>query len=337
MRLLLIYTGGTIGMVPSDGGWRPQPGYLETRIREHLRQMAFEAELDWLEYDPLIDSSQVEPVHWNQLAQDIVNRHNDYDGFVILHGTDTMAYTSAALAFMLQNTHKPVVLTGSQIPVWEAHTDGLDNVMLALQQAMRGVGSNPAANGDNQNDALHDVYLAFDHKLYHGAHVTKINSDRLKAFSAPHGVHLHSRQEKAGLPHAITVDPVTIDVYHCLPGNSLAGLEALIDTAPRALILKTFGSGNAPDTQAMRDLLARARDQGTLLINASQCYRANVDMERYEAAAALRESRVLGARTMTLEALFAKLQILCTQHDDNRTIADALLTPWTQELPPPKP
>ncbi|MEX1058246.1 MAG: asparaginase domain-containing protein, partial [Natronospirillum sp.] len=159
MNILIIYTGGTIGMVPSDNGWRPQPGYLEARIREHFRQQEVLTSVCWLEYDPLIDSSQIQPEHWNQLATDLLARQDDYDGFVVLHGTDTMAYTAAALTFMLRGLHKPVVLTGSQIPVWESTTDGLDNTLLALQHAQR--------------PELHEVYLAFDGALYHGAHVTK--------------------------------------------------------------------------------------------------------------------------------------------------------------------
>lgn len=321
MKLLLIYTGGTIGMVPSDYGWRPQPGYLEARIREHLRQMEFTAELDWLEYDPLIDSSQVKPEHWTRLATDIEEHHQAYDGFVVLHGTDTMAYTSAALAFMLRGDHKPVVLTGSQIPVWESNTDGLDNVMLALHHA--------------QDSALREVYLAFDHKLYHGAHVTKVNSDRLKAFAAPHGVRLGKASSAAEEPlRVIPVNSAPIEIYHHLPGTPLAGLEALIATRPRALIQLTYGSGNAPDTQELRDMLGAARDQGTLLINRSQCYRSNVDMGLYEAAAALRDTGLLAAGTMTLEALVAKLHVLFTLYGDTEEVGDQLLQPWTQELPP---
>ncbi|TGG95280.1 asparaginase [Natronospirillum operosum] len=323
MTILIIYTGGTIGMVPSDGGWRPQPGYLEGRIREHLRQMDFPHKVHWREYDPLIDSSQLRCEHWNELGRDIIEYYDDYDGFVVLHGTDTMAYTSSALAFMLRGTRKPVVLTGSQIPVWEEHTDGLDNVMLALETAAR--------------DDLQDVYLTFDSKLYHGAHVTKINTDRLKAFAAPHGVQLQADLEAPeSPPRLIPVTEAAIEVYHYLPGTPLAGLKALIETRPRVLILLTYGSGNAPDTQELRDLLGYAADQGTLLINRSQCYRANVDMDRYEAAAALREGGLIGAGTMTLEALVGKLHVLLTLFDDNIDLAQQTLLPWSAELPKPK-
>ncbi|MCH8550920.1 MAG: asparaginase [Natronospirillum sp.] len=323
MKLLIIYTGGTIGMVPSGTGWRPQPGYLEGRIREHLRRMEFPHEVTWQEYDPLLDSSQLSCQHWNQLARDIIEHYADYDGFVVLHGTDTMAYTSSALAFMLRGTRKPVVLTGSQIPVWEQTTDGLDNVMLALQSAAR--------------EDLQDVYLAFDHKLYHGAHVTKTNTDRLKAFSAPHGVHLGNElPEPESEPRMIPVSEAAVELYHYLPGTPLRGLRALIETRPRVLILLTYGSGNAPDTQELRDLLGYATDQGTLLINRSQCFRANVDMHRYEAASALREGGLVGAGTMTLEALTGKLHVLLTLFEDNVDLAQHLLTPWTEELPAPK-
>ncbi len=323
MKLLIIYTGGTIGMVPSGRGWRPQPGYLEGRIREHLRQMEFTTEVDWREYDPLLDSSHLACEHWNQLGQDLIEHYEDYDGFVVLHGTDTMAYTSSALTFMLRGTRKPVVLTGSQIPVWEQNTDGLDNVMLALQTACR--------------QELQDVYLAFDNKLYHGAHVTKVNTDRLKAFAAPHGVHLQTElPPPESPPRMIPVNEQAIEIYHYLPGTPLTGLQALIATRPRALILLTYGSGNAPDTQELRDLLGHAADQGTLLINRSQCYRANVDMHRYEAASALLEGGLVGTRTMTLEALVGKLHVLLTLFEDNVDIAQQLLLPWSAELPEPK-
>lgn len=321
MKLLLIYTGGTIGMVPSDRGWRPQPGYLESRIRAHVRQEDMDVEFDWLEYNPLIDSSHINIAHWNTLAEDIVAHYHDYDGFVVLHGTDTMAYTSSILNFMLRGTRKPVILTGSQIPVWESHTDGLDNVSLALQHAQR--------------RDLHEVYLAFNQTLFHGAHVTKIDTDGLKTFAAPHGVHLAATGEKeASQPRCIPASDAAIEVYYCLPGNSLQGLSALLKTQPRALIMSTYGSGNAPDSPELREMLKVAQNQGTLLINRSQCYRANVDMDRYEAAAALRETGLIGSGTMTLEALTAKLRVLFTLFDNDVDIAQQLLLPWTQELPP---
>lgn len=323
MKILLIYTGGTIGMVPSDRGWRPQPGYLESRLRAHLRQEGVTLDFDWLEYAPLIDSSQIDTGHLNTLAKDLIAHYADYDGFVVLHGTDTMAYTTAALSFMLRGTRKPVIVTGSQVPVWEAHTDGLDNVVLALHHAQR--------------KDLHEVYLAFNHALFHGAHVTKIDTDGFKTFDAPHGIHLAevSTSEEA-LPRFIPASAEPIEVYHCLPGVPLTGLRALLKTKPRALIMLTYGSGNAPDTPELRDLLTTARQQGTLLINRSQCYRANVDMDRYEAAAALRDVGMIGSGTMTMEALVAKLRVLFTVFDADIDIAQHLLTPWTQELPLPK-
>lgn len=323
MKLLLIYTGGTIGMVPSDRGWRPQPGYLESRIRAHVRQEGVALDFDWLEYAPLIDSSQIDTEHWNTLAEDLIAHYDDYDGFVVLHGTDTMAYTTAALSFMLRGTRKPVVVTGSQVPVWEAHTDGLDNVILALHHAQR--------------KDLHEVYLAFNHSLFHGAHVTKIDTDGFKTFDAPHGIHLAEvKPGEPAQPRFIPSSSEPIEIYHCLPGIPLTGLRALLKTKPRALIMLTYGSGNAPDTPELRDLLTMATQQGTLLINRSQCYRANVDMDRYEAAAALRETGMIGSGTMTLEALVAKLRVLFTVFDSDIDVAQHLLTPWTQELPLPK-
>lgn len=308
-------------MVPSDRGWRPQPGYLESRIRAYVRQEDMEVEFDWLEYSPLIDSSHINITHWNKLADDLVAHYHDYDGFVVLHGTDTMAYTSSVLNFMLRGTRKPVILTGSQIPVWESHTDGLDNVALALQHAQR--------------RDLHEVYLAFNHTLFHGAHVTKIDTDGLKTFAAPHGVHLAATADKeASQPRSIPASDAAIEVYHCLPGNSLKGLSALLKTQPRALIMSSYGSGNAPDSPELREMLKVAQAQGTLLVNRSQCYRANVDMDRYEAAAALRETGLIGSGTMTLEALTAKLRVLFTLFDNDVDIAQQLLLPWTQELPP---
>ncbi|MEX1056812.1 MAG: hypothetical protein WED11_03695, partial [Natronospirillum sp.] len=166
---------------------------------------------------------------------------------------------------------------------------------------------------------------------------TKANSERLKAISAPHGIHLQGPGSVKAheSPHFIPVEPRSIEVYHHLPGTPLTGLAAIIDTQPQALIQLSYGAGNAPDSPEMRNLLLRARAQGTLLINCSQCFRANVNMDLYEAAAALREMGTIGAGTMTLEALVAKLHVLLSLYDQASDIEHHLLAPWSQELPRP--
>ena len=310
-RICILYTGGTIGMVPTPKGYAPRPGYLGPVLAAMPELTGPEAP-DWelVEMDPLLDSSNIAVDEWNAVGRAIFERYNDYDGFVVLHGTDTLAYTAGALSFMLENLQKPVVLTGSQIPLCRLRSDGRENLITSLIIAAQGKAA--------------EVCLYFGGKLLRGCRAVKRSADGLRAFSSPNypplaiaGVNIRydeaalCRPEPEGPPALVPFDNVPIGVLKVFPGIQFDLFEPIMTSRLRGIVLETFGAGNIPDTRgALPPLIRKAWQNGAVLTVCSQCFEGGVLLGKYAASAALTAAGAVSGCDMTTEAAVAKLYYL---------------------------
>ncbi len=315
-KILLIYTGGTIGM-----GANPATGALEPLDFGHFVQNV--PELDYLQtnietyqFAPPIDSSDMSPDKWAQIVGIITEHYAAYDGFVILHGTDTMSYTASALSFMLENIGKPVVLTGSQLPIGQLRTDGKENLVTSLEIA--------AATNAEGKPMVPEVCIYFNGKLLRGNRSTKINADGFNAFDSPNyptladaGINIVYRKKNIlALEPDVTFTPHTDMDTHLLvlslfPGIEEGMVEHMLNTKDlRSVVLRSFGSGNAPQQPWLVTLLRRAVERGIVVVNISQCMSGNVAMGRYETGYQLQQTGVVSGYDATVEATVAKLMCL---------------------------
>jgi len=310
-RIYIAYTGGTIGMTSSPHGYTPQVGFLTDCVnssREFSRVEMPHYTIN--EYSPLIDSSDMQPSDWQTIAQDIKNRYDDYDGFVILHGTDTMAYTASALSFMLKNLTKPVIVTGSQIPFAQLRSHGQSNLQNALYVAAY--------------YPINEVTLFFNNKLLRGNRTTKAYADGFNAFESPNlpalldvGINIErhdNRQESEHLKLTSTlefsVDDITsqeVGVVMLYPGISSNIVKHIIQQPVKALIMMSYGVGNAPQDNKLLAVIENAVNSGIIVINLSQCHRGKVNMMGYATGSALKQIGVISGFDMTVEAALTKL------------------------------
>lgn len=312
-KILIIYTGGTIGMVqdPVSGSLRPLDFEHITQNVPELQRLGYK--LDVHSFNPLIDSSDMTPEIWIELATLIGKNYLQYDGFVILHGSDTMAYTASALSFLLENLGKPVVLTGSQLPIGEIRTDAKENLITALQIA---------ASKIDEKAIVPEVCIYFDYHLYRGNRSSKIDSSSFEAFNSPNysplataGVHLAFNtdvilKQKASLKVYDKLDN-SIAVLKLFPGISPNTVNSVLNTPNiKAVILETFGAGNTSTAEWFIKALKQATDRGILIVDISQCNAGTVELGRYETSIHLVELGVLSAFDMTFEAAMTKLMFL---------------------------
>ncbi|MCQ2166002.1 MAG: type I asparaginase [Bacteroidales bacterium] len=324
--LLLIYTGGTIGMKvnPEDGTLHP---FDFSQILDEVPELGkFAYRLDSFSFDPIIDSSDVEPAIWQDLARIIKDNYDSYDGFVVLHGTDTMAYSASALSFILENLAKPVIFTGSQLPIGEARTDGKENLISAVEIA---------ASLDVQgHPRVPEVCIFFDNKLMRGNRTTKYSSDNFNAFSSPNlaplaeaGITIRyndgiiRKPSEWNVPLKINLNLDTrVGILKIHPGITpeVVG-DVLCGNSTRAVILETYGSGNAPSKSWFLDVVHRAA-QSKILLNVTQCFSGAVDMGIYSNGKALQNAGVVSGQDLTTESALAKLFHLMGNCSDNKEV-----------------
>ena len=337
-NVLLIYTGGTIGM-----GRNPQTGALEPLDFNHLEDSMPEfklisAHIDVYQFSQPIDSSDMQPKDWAQMVRIIHSNYDDYDGFVILHGTDTMAYTASALSFMLENLTKPVILTGSQLPIGQLRTDGKENLITSIELA--------TLKDDEGHARIPEVCIYFSGHLLRGNRSTKINADGFYAFDSfnyPHlceaGVNftfhdhhiLTPHFDKPVLPH-FSLNP-NVAVFSLFPGIQERTVHNFLQTRDlHGIVMRTFGSGNAPKSRWLAHLLKEASERGVVIVNISQCVAGSVVMNRYETGYQLMDLGVISGLDSTVEAAITKLMFLFAQYNDSNVVRNLMMQSLAGEI-----
>lgn len=314
--VLLIYTGGTIGMIEN-----PETGALEAfnfdQLQENVPELKrFNYRISSYQFNPPIDSSDMEPALWAKLVKIIQYNYDNFDGFVILHGTDTMAYTASALSFMLENLSKPVILTGSQLPIGVLRTDGKENLITSIEIA--------AAKHPDGTAVVPEVCIFFENRLLRGNRTTKINAENFNAFRsynypalATAGIHIkyeydRIRKVDPTLPmHAHYVFDTNVIILTLFPGIQENMVRTVLNTPGlKAVVLKTYGSGNAPQKPWFIRLLSEATSKGIVIVNISQCQTGMVEMARYETGLHLLDAGVISGYDATVESVLTKLMFL---------------------------
>lgn len=335
-HILLIYTGGTIGMVPHPVTGVLQPFSLEGLLSRMPELERLHCSLDLKSFEAPVDSSDMDVARWQQLAQMIAHNYSDYDGFVILHGSDTMAFTASVLSFMLYNLQKPVVLTGSQLPIGVMRSDARENLLTALEIA--------SSRNKDGHPMVPEVCVYFEYDLYRGNRVHKENTDDFEAFRSPNypklaeaGVRLKFRTEHIlKRQGAFELQPnldSKVGVIYLLPGIEARWVQQQLMMADyEAFILLSFGSGNAPTAPDFLEVLREAVDEGKVLVNVSQCRMGSVIQGQYAGSEALREVGVIGGGDILVEAAWAKLMHLLGKGLKGKYLEEAFVQPICGEM-----
>lgn len=307
-RICVIYTGGTIGMVPSENGYVPaRQNFKETLDNIKDLHKPGMPELEVIQFEPLLDSSNIAIPEWNRIGRTIAQHYHRVDGFVVLHGTDTMSYSASALAFMLDNLQKPVVFTGSQIPLCEIRSDGYNNIVSAVVIAAGGM--------------VREVCIYFDGKLLRGCRSTKTSSNQFAAFASPNcealanvGITIDFKEPR-GLPEGAGEFSVTefqeipVGIIKLFPGIQIKLFESIMTEQLKGVVLESFGAGNIPSSSSgqLIPMIDKAYKNGTLIVVCSQCVQGSVSLGAYETSKALRDIGAINGGDMTTEAAMTKL------------------------------
>lgn len=297
-------------MIPSETGYIPAPGSF-ARTLGSIQELHHPDMAEWelLEFSPLLDSTNITVKEWNKIGAAIMQRYRKFDGFIVLHGTDTMAYSASALSFMLENLSKPVIFTGAQIPLCELRSDGLSNLVNSIVLAA--------------SNRIHEVCLYFNGKLFRGNRSTKKSCDSFEAFDSPNmpplaevGITIHYN-ESALLPPCTGIlrlqefDEIPVGVLKVFPGIQFELFEPIMTDRLKGVVLETFGSGNIPSyDNALLPVIQKAHQNGTVLTVCSQCMQGTVSLGAYATSKALQDIGAVNGKDMTTEAAVAKLYYL---------------------------
>lgn len=329
--ILLVYTGGTIGMKQDPVSFDLRPFDFSQILEEVPELKKFGYTIDTYSFDPVIDSSDVNIEFWKKLTRLIEEHYDRYDGFVILHGTDTMSFSASALSFMLGDITKPVVFTGSQLPIGMLRTDGKENLISSIEIA--------ASKDSDGHPMVPEVCIYFESQLYRGNRTTKYTAENFRAFRSANypvlaeaGIHLkfntscirYPKNWNQPLKPVYDLDPSVL-IIKVIPGMKQEILDTLVSISGiRAIILETYGSGNAPSGQWFTDCIKKAVDRGVIVLNITQCQAGRVDMDAYSTGKSLKKIGVTGGSDCTTEAAVAKLFFLLGQYPANETVVNFL-------------
>ena len=336
-RVYIAYTGGTIGMMRTPRGYAPAAGYLAENMAAmpELKSEVMPA-YDLSEYDPLLDSSNVTPDDWLKIARDIAAHYREYDGFVVIHGTDTMAYTASALAFMLQGLRKPVILTGSQLPLVEVRNDARENLITAMMVAA--------------DCAIPEVCVYFGGRLLRGCRTVKVDADGFQAFDSPDFPLLGTAGVEIEITWQHVLPPPTtgtalqvkemikpkVGALRLFPGISPEIVANVLRPPLQGLVLEAYGAGNGPDRdQRFIAALKEGADRGVVIVDCTQCLTGTVNLGAYATGNALARVGVVSGFDMTAEAALTKMFYLFSQNLDARVVREQMQTNLRGELTPP--
>lgn len=321
-NILLIYTGGTIGMIKDFKTGALKVFDFKTLLEKIPELHLLDCVIDTFSFEKPIDSSNMNPQYYVQIAEIIENNYNSFDGFVVLHGSDTMSYTASTLSFMFENLGKPVIFTGSQLPIGDLRTDAKENLITSIQVA---------SLQEKGKAVVQEVCLYFEYKLYRANRTTKLNAEHFQAFSsfnypdlAESGVHLKVKKKYLFKPNLAEELKIykdldqNIALVKLFPGITKAVLESIFNTPHlKAVILETYGAGNCTTEKWFLDILRRNISKGLQIINITQCSGGSVMMGHYETSNALIEIGVISGKDITTEAAIGKLMFMLGQNVSN--------------------
>lgn len=333
--VLMIYTGGTIGMIND-----PKTGVLKAFDFKHLSNQIPEldrlnVDLTAISFEKPVDSSEMNPEKWAEIAQIVFDHYEKYDGFVILHGSDTMAFTASALSFMLQGLSKPVILTGSQLPIGTIRTDGKENLITSIEIA--------AAKDTAGNPRIQEVAIYFEYSLYRGNRTSKISATEFEAFSSPNypelavaGVSIRYQHEPK-IEHRklslFTAFDNRVALLKIFPGFNVEVYRSLFDfNLVKGIIIETFGAGNAPSGELFSELIQSYIAQGGMVLNITQCSTGSVEQGRYETSSFFQSAGVIGGFDLTTEAAVTKMMYVLGKYSTPIEIREALSTDLIGEM-----
>ena len=334
--ILIIYTGGTIGMVKDIDTGALKPFNFDDVYEQLPILRKFKYQIDSISFDPLIDSSDMHPEHWVKIAQLVKDNYLEYDGFVVLHGSDTMAYTASALSFILGNLSKPVIITGSQLPMGVLRTDGRENLISAIEIA---------AVKEDDTPMVPEVAIYFENKLYRGNRTYKYHSENFNAFIsgnypvlAESGVSLKFYPERILKPKFKKLKMHTkldsnVAILKLFPGITTNVIDSVLSIKGlRAVVLETFGSGNALTDKWFINRLKQAIEAGIVIVNITQCIAGGVEMGKYETSVELIRIGLISGRDMTTASAITKLMVVLGEQENPVKVKQQFIRSWAGEI-----